>query len=233
MRKIYIKTTTGMGRTYDFDIESFTTIKQLKEQFLKKTKSEKDGQNLRFVFNEEILEDDSRILSTYGIEDESMLQVINLDDRTRNGAFRIPTFIDVSNSKGLKRVGWAKTIAPAWRIASPGLCLEGVCYNKDCKAYQQSVIMSMGFIRFDIIVDADGDTTKCPLCHKYVNPTTCGFSNCWWRYEGKKQNENKSPEKCSCDWQQADDAYHYFDEDKSGNVTWKQLIVEAVQNKPK
>ena len=232
MKKIAIKSTTGMGRTYTFDIDPSTTLKQLKQQFLHRTGNPDDEKTVRLVYKNEILYEDEQhdyLLSAYGVEDDSLLQAVNTN--SRSCGFRLPTFVDISNGKGLVRKDWGKD-APDWRIASPGLCLEGVCQNKSCKAYQQRVIMSMGFIRFNITVDPDADTTKCPSCQAFVNPTTCAFSNCWWKYSGKKQEGEKAPEKCSCDWQYADNAYHYFDETKSGTVTWKELIVETTQNKP-
>jgi len=38
---------------------------------------------------------------------------------------------------------WSKN-APDWRIAKMGLCLEGKCTNKQCKAYNSTVIINMG-----------------------------------------------------------------------------------------
>ena len=164
----------------------------------------------------------------------SILQFVDLNTTYRSGFPCMGTkFADVSNNKGLKRREWSKT-APPWRITKGGLCLEGLCTNNQCKAYNQSVVMPIGYKTFDMLIDSNETTTKCPICQTYVEPKTCAFSNCWWRYEGIKQNEmgqGKPPIKCSNDWQRADNAYHYFDEDKSGIVVWKQLIVEAVRNK--
>ena len=53
-------------------------------------------------------------------------------------------FVDLSNSKGLKRIEWS-SYAPDWRIARPGLCLEGTCTNKDCKAQADKVVINIGF----------------------------------------------------------------------------------------
>ncbi len=142
-------------------------------------------------------------------------------------------FVDVSNETGLKKVRWAKNGAPAWLSTTHGLCLEGICTNISCQANGQQVIMPIGYKKFDLVSDPSESTTKCPLCSKYVNPQTCGFNNCWWRWIGVKQNtEAEAPTQCSNDWTYADDAYHYFDRNKSGTVIWRKLVLEAVKDKP-
>ncbi|CAF1206139.1 unnamed protein product [Rotaria sordida] len=143
-------------------------------------------------------------------------------------------FVNVGNGKGLTRIEWSTT-APRWRRTIPGLCLEGQCSNSECEAYDRSVIMCIGYRKFDILADADETTTVCPICKQFVEPKTCAFNNCWWRYEGIQQAEagsSKPPKKCSNEWHKVDDAYHYFDEETSGTVTWKRLVVEAVKDKP-
>ncbi|CAF4452468.1 unnamed protein product, partial [Rotaria sp. Silwood2] len=71
---------------------------------------------------------------------------------------------------------------------------------------------------FDLLGDVDPSTTKCPMCKQYVEPTTCGFSNCYWRWEGSKQLPGQPPMRCSDDWKAADDAYHYFDQTLKGTA---------------
>ncbi len=142
-------------------------------------------------------------------------------------------FVDVSNETGLKKVDWAKSDAPSWRHTKRGLCLEGTCTNIRCQANGKTVIMPIGYKKFDLLLDPSESATKCPMCSKYVNPQTCAFNNCWWRWTGVKQNSNaEAPIQCSNDWTYAGDAYHYFDKHKSGTVIWRQLILEAVENKP-
>jgi len=137
-------------------------------------------------------------------------------------------FVDVFNDAGLKRVPWAKN-APAWRTAIRGICLEGKCTTQICQAYLKQVIIGIGLRKFDLVRDADASTSQCPMCHKYVEPITCSFNNCDWRWMGKKQLPDGVPEKCSSGggWKYADDAYHYFDESISGEVQWRQLLFGA------
>ncbi|CAF1190347.1 unnamed protein product [Rotaria sordida] len=189
--------------------------------------------SIYFIFDGEILDDNGSTIASYGVENKSILQLLNLDATERVDFSSIGAkFVDISNNESLKKKDWSET-APPWRKARRGLCLEGLCRNNQCKAYKQYVVMPIGYRKFDIIIDSSETTTKCPLCKQYVEPITCGFNNCWWRYEGVRQDEEgKPPTRFSSNWQQADDAYHYFDGHTSRIVLWKQLIVEAVKKRP-
>lgn len=229
--KICIETCFGVNQIYKIDVEPSITILQLKQMILEKTGDGKNPETMYFQFNGSRLED-IKTLADYDIKDESTLQLAKLNTRTPGFSSMGMKFADLSYDKGLKKQPWSKT-GPRWRIASPGLCLEGICTNKQCDAHNQRVVIPVGYEKFDMLLDTNDNTTICPVCEQYVEPQTCGFNNCWWRYQGIKQDEiGKSPKKCSSDWQHADDAYHYFDQQISGMVMWKQLIVEAVKDKP-
>ncbi|CAF0983096.1 unnamed protein product [Rotaria sp. Silwood1] len=187
-----------------------------------------------FTFDKDVLDEDEQTLSSYGIEEESRLEVEYSNMKIRDIGSLGLRFMDVSNSQGLKRREWSRT-APRWRRTRCGLCLEGKCTNSRCEAYNQIVIIPIGYKKFDVLLDSDDTTTVCPICKNYVQPSSCAFNNCWWRFEGRKLEANSNgrpPKKCSSEWTQVDDAYHYFEELKSGTVTWMQLILEAVKNKP-
>jgi hypothetical protein len=137
-------------------------------------------------------------------------------------------FVDVSNPAGLKRVSWS-TSAPDWRRAVHGICFEGTCTTATCVAYSKQVVIRIGMGKFDLLPDANATTCQCPKCHQYVEPMTCAFNNCYWRWSGIKQVSGKPPETCSSgdSWIHADNAYHYFDDAISGQVTWRKLLLEA------
>ncbi|CAF1131525.1 unnamed protein product [Adineta steineri] len=135
-------------------------------------------------------------------------------------------FVNLSNSIGLKRIEWSKT-APTWRIARPGICIEGKCINVSCNAKNQLVVMNIGLRKFDFLKEFSR-MSRCPECTQFVNPVTCAFNNCEWRWEGTMQkSDDTEPEDVSGDWQLADNAYHRFDENVSGTVGWLVLIIEA------
>ncbi|CAF0798053.1 unnamed protein product [Rotaria sp. Silwood1] len=173
---------------------------------------------------------------SYGVEEKSRLELAESSE----DSFRDPgilggcgtKFVNVSNNEGLKRCEWAKT-APEWRRVRGGLVFEGKCTNSTCKAKNDIVAISMGYRTFDVVCDKDIAKTVCPICKQYVQPTTCGFNNCWWRFEGmKRDGEGKPPQFCQSDWKQADNAYHYFDKNISGEVTWLRLTLEVVKKIP-
>ncbi|CAF3295407.1 unnamed protein product [Rotaria socialis] len=144
-------------------------------------------------------------------------------------------FVDLSNISGLKRLEWSPS-GPTWYTAKPGLCLEGQCTNTSCEAhkcekYKRTVIINLGFRQFDLLADANADTAKCPACARYVEPKTCAFNRCKWRWQGIKQAQSgMPPENISADWKVADNAYHRFDQDVSGTVIWRKLIIETQEN---
>ena len=59
-------------------------------------------------------------------------------------------FADVSDTSGLTDDKFLDH-APDWRIAEPGLCLEGECTNRRCKAHGEMVILNHGFLDFDLM----------------------------------------------------------------------------------
>ncbi|CAF2142433.1 unnamed protein product [Rotaria magnacalcarata] len=230
--KIYVKTFTGLGRTYSFDAEPSMIVQQLKNHIREKTGDDNDSfQKMSLLFNENDIDDDNKTLQYYNIKENTLLELHDSSGNFRDIGCLGMKFVDVSTGDALKRCIWSKQ-APPWRKAARGLCLEGICRNSECNAFKQQVIISIGYKRFDVINEADETTVICPECEQYVEPKICGFNNCWWRFEGKKIEDGKPPKKCSSDWKHADDAYHYFDDKETSMVTWRQLILEAVKEKP-
>ncbi|CAF1244163.1 unnamed protein product [Adineta ricciae] len=230
--KVSIATSTKMGRTYILDVEPSTTVAQLKTKFLQEVNDLLDTQQTYFVFDGEILQDENDTLESYGIEDDALLHAFSGNGVKKRAMASLGIkFLDVSDDKSIKIVQWSRT-GPQWQRTRHGLCLQGICTNVNCQAAQQHVIMPIGYKKFDMVTDPDETTTKCPMCGRFVAPKSCGFNNCWWRFQGKKQiDDNKAPVSCESEWQQAGDAYHYFDDKTTGTVTWRKLTIEATKKK--
>jgi hypothetical protein len=62
-------------------------------------------------------------------------------------------FVDMSNTNALERRQWSSK-APQWRVAMPGLSVEGVCTNRECEAFDRSVIINKHHGTFDLLLDA-------------------------------------------------------------------------------
>ncbi|CAF1165393.1 unnamed protein product [Rotaria sordida] len=136
------------------------------------------------------------------------------------------TFVDLSKGNGLKRIEFSPT-APSWRIARPGICIEGKCSNQSCRAYKQMVVVNIGIREFNLLNESH-KMSKCPECSRYVEPITCAFNNCIWRWEGLLQSgTDTEPREVSGDWKRADNAYHRFDENVNEAAVWRQLNLYA------
>ncbi|CAF1392721.1 unnamed protein product [Adineta steineri] len=168
------------------------------------------------------------------LEPSPGLHIIHMREKPPPHTLLSPPFIigvPLRQNRKDKRVTWSDSCSP-WRKldSQPGICVEGLCSNSSCQAFNQQVIISIGLTKFDF---GASTSTLCPICKKYVtpNPNSCGFNNCWWRWHGRRQENGKAPRDCSDDWQHADDAYHYFDGDSIGtNESWRHLVLEAKES---
>ena len=96
---------------------------------------------------------------------------------------------DISNPKGLIQCNYSKD-APKWNIITKGLNVSGKCKNERCEAYDKLVDCKIGLGSFDLVRDAD--RIKCPICDDEMDPTTCVFSECEYKFEGKKREKGKN-----------------------------------------
>ena len=117
---------------------------------------------------------------------------------------------------------------PTWRHASPGLCLEGVCLNVNCPAFERKVIRNEGLGPCTIVTNSSLKTFLCPSCQSTVEPTVCAFHRCTWRVMGTRK-EGQEPNTAtlptiSPEWQNATDDYHRW---KDSLAVWSQLSVET------
>ena len=221
----HVKVKTLTGKTVSIEVTENLTVRDFKARIQEKEGTPLDQQ--RLVVRGVQIEDDWT-LEECGIEPDDFICLVT---RLRGGGIAPPPvgveFADVSSADSLKRKGWSKS-APPWRVARPGLCLEGVCQNEKCSANGEHVIMNHSYCEFDLIEDRR--KCECPICHKQVIPTTCGFNNCRWKWVGRKiDQQTQRPVTIRADWKVADDAYHYFDETKCGTANWLRLKITTKQ----
>lgn len=212
---LHIKTLTGKNITVH--PSPFDTVHDVKELIQDSENTPPDEQ--RLIWNGRQMED-LRALSHYNIEDGSTLHLLV---RLRGGGDLPVTFADVADSGALKRIQFSRS-APDYRLAKPGLCLEGRCTNTRCSAFGKMGILNNGFQDYDL---ARGATRPCSQCHNDVMPTTCAFNNCMWRYEGQKAGEGHS---VVGPWTEVGNAYHRFDE--GDGVDWTRLFLQVRDVQP-
>lgn len=217
---IYVKTLTG--KTVIIRPNRHTTIWECKGLILSHEGIPHDQQ--RLIWAGKQLED-GQTLSDYGIGNQSTFHLVL---RLRGGG-EVQMFADLSRGDLMKEQKWSKS-APRWRMASKGLCLEGKCKNKECGAYNHSVICNLRMTRFNLQQDVE---QKCPICYHTVTVKTCAFNNCQWRFSGVKSSGeviSVTPE-----WNTVGDAYHRFDDQKDGDAScgWRSLIIETRNSQKK
>ena len=108
---------------------------------------------------------------------------------------------------------------PSWRRASPGLCLDGVCLDVSCQAFEHKVIINQGIGQFNVLTNSTVTTSQCPLCQSVVQPTTCAFNQCSWRLIGTRDGHPSTTE-----WQDATRDYHRWTDNFA---SWTQLTIET------
>ena len=118
-------------------------------------------------------------------------------------------FADLTSNPAVKVV----PKAPAWRQAEPGLCFEGKCTTSSCAAFNKVIIYNCGFTGVSgFVVEDEATDVRCPICHLQVDPTTCAFNNCEWKFSGRtlqwfeELRIGEGPYRVG-------NAYHVFDDD--------------------
>mgnify|MGYP000910451117 CR=1 FL=1 len=169
-----------------------TTVDELKEiiDIMHKIPSDR----IKLVFQSETLAG-GKVLTTIGVKEGSRIQYMKSAQPNQETGGTL-NFVDPDVAE--KQIIQFSKTAPEWRLASSGLCLEGICNNNSCVAFGCWVIMNKGFGLFNAIDNRL--TNRCPKCNKIVPFATCGFNNCNYEFigtrfeEGERVNENSSNE---------------------------------------
>lgn len=100
-----------------------------------------------------------------------------------------------------------------------------MCKNSSCEAHNKMVIINLGApVLYHLGMPSQD--TNCPICKTYVDPKTCAFNNCKWRYFGIKK-DTTGLKRVKCDFQSADNNYYRFDPTDHGMAQWTQLALEC------
>lgn len=213
--QITIKTLTE--KEMSFDVQEGDSVKSVMQQI--QTSYDVPWDQQRLIYSGKQLEKDNTLFD-YAVKNGA---IIHLVLRLRGGGCDMMSFVDVSNDKIIQDYQFSKT-APDWRCASKGINLEGKCQNHSCEAYCQMVIIGIGIGVFDFVYDQN--KSVCPMCKEYVQPLTCAFTGCNWRFNGLKRSKSGPPQCYAADWKKVGDVYSRFNE-SSEKVQWDQLQLIA------
>ncbi|OQR81201.1 hypothetical protein ACHHYP_16648 [Achlya hypogyna] len=127
-------------------------------------------------------------------------------------------FVNLANDKLCQPCNFA-TNAPEWRVAGHGLNIHGTCTTRACEAFGSAVVMPRGMHPFNLFAHA----ATCPMCANVVDAISCGFHNCYWRFEGI---ESASKMHMSSHWREAAGGkYHMFSQSGSDIAHWDSLVI--------
>ena len=220
LRLLFVKTLTG--KTSKLTMNCFDTVEHLKYCIQSMEGLPPDQQ--RIIFNGNFLEDKYRLVD-YNISTECTVHLVL---RLRGGG---RNFADVTDLHALLHRRWNRN-APDWRLAAPGLCLEGICRNRDCCAYGHMAIANKHFQNFDLS-RTNEFLCHCPMCDQTFRPIKPGFNNCFWKICAVKQSSPKAI--VHTPWIRTEDEYTTYDESKTGMCLFTRLQIfvrPIVHNRP-
>jgi len=211
---IFVSTPTGKTITLHF--EPWETVLELKRLIQCKEGIPSDQQ--RLIFAGKQLED-SRRLFEYNAQKESTFSLLF---RLRGGGSG--DFVDVTRTDALRTKEWNKS-APDWRLVDKGLVLEGICRKQGCKAFNQWVVMNLGFVNFDLLHPSNKaqHKCKCPMCKHPVKPVVPGFNNCLWKITAVKKADHLNT--FHRPWTKAGNQYTTYDEHVAGTTEFARLQI--------
>lgn len=250
-KELLVRTLTGKMHVVFLPITS--TVRELKEE-IRDLEDTLNLESLRLLFTGKVLEDEKRLMD-YNIGQNSMIDQAEplIKSRCNSSAAGYGYVIENINRENLLEPGEQvefRELGPAWRVASAGLNVEGVCQNSACVGFDKMVICNMGYVPFNF-GEMEG---HCPMCGQGVEAISCGFTSCQWMYEGRikvpattHHHAHGADQQMNCihsrpvqdissSWMEAGNQYELFhlqEEDDDAVLTqWENLIVTAKKLRP-
>ncbi len=174
--KLAVKTLTG--KTVYLNVSNWDSAISLAEQFEKLEGVPVNQQRLIFS-GKQLLHNQKRMLYQFGINGEGAEVHVVLRLRGGGGGSMSFGFADMEEMNMVKRL-FARGPANHHRALKPGVGLGGVCLNRKCEVFGETVCFNAGFGEVDLVID----TAHCPVCEQQFRPDTCYFNRCRWRYAG-------------------------------------------------
>ena len=204
------------GRCTNLKVNRRDTIREAKKKYGK-------DDHVQWKFGGIVLKDD-KLISDYELEDGDC---IYSNDRAQGGGgvFGLET-IDVSKNN-TKNIGFASS-GKSYRLVEWGLSIQSKCKNNNCKAYEDTIYVQIGFVtNWDLLKNLK--EVVCPACKKRVKPLNFGFYNCKYEIEYEKDENDEFKEGKVNGVSGAKD-YIVFNEYSSGKATFTKLIFNITSN---
>lgn len=254
-KELVVRTLTGKMHVVFLPITS--TVRELKEE-IRDLEDTLNLESLRLLFTGKVLEDEKRLMD-YNIGQNSMIDqaepppascmIKSRCNSSASGGYGY--VIENLNRENLLEPGEQvefRESGAAWRVATAGLNVEGVCQNSACVGFDKMVICNMGYVAFNF-GEMEG---HCPMCGQGVEAFSCGFTSCQWMYEGRikvppthhgadqqihcMQQISRPVQDIRSSWMEAGNQYELFhlqEEDDDAVLTqWENLIVTAKKLRP-
>jgi hypothetical protein len=218
-KELVVRTLTGKLLVIFLPLNT-STVKDLKEEIRDLEDIPLD--QLRLLFTGKLLEDDKK-LSDYKIGQHSIIDQIE-PAKTMDSGLYVSDNVDHEEelSCGVK-VDFLD-FGSDWRVAAPGLNVEGLCQNTECVAYAKMVICNKGFSVFNFAL-MEG---TCPMCKHSFDALTCAFTSCVWMYEGRaKTIAPVRVRDLRSTWIEAGNRYELFHSQEAGHHSQAEQAVQA------
>ena len=125
---------------------------------------------------------DEKLLSHYGI-----IYGITIDLIPKLNQMFIPfNLIDATGEHNQFQSRLYSTLD--WKICKKGLCVEGLCPNPRCRAYNKTVVINKHFEPFDLEHEKNSTKNMCPICNNFVTATSLFLNSCLYTITTKKKN---------------------------------------------
>ena len=112
---------------------------------------------------------------------------------------------------------------PSYREGCNGLCIQSICKNKNCVAYNDTIYVKIGYVQNWNLSEHLENQVLCPSCRKLVKPKNYYFMKCHYKIDYIKEIDDEY-DSGTIEGNASDKKFKYFNEKESGNANFVKLI---------
>ena len=145
--------------------------------------------------------------------------------------------LNMSYSGGIDTVDVSKNITkeckgadsgPSYREGCNGLNIRSICKNSNCRAYNDTIYVKIGYVENWNLSEHIENQVLCPCCGGLVKPKNYYFYECNYQIDYVKE-EGEAYSRGSINGIAKDEKYKYFDEKESGNAIFVKLVFHVTK----